>query len=375
MLTPFESLPADSLVAYGFVQRAGMDYLYFAPDAAVLLSDPFLDTHCFRLGRGADGLLGLAFEPTGEDKSVVDIAGTMWIDAESAELQWLEFRYQYLDDEIASSDIGGRVDFRRMPAGTWIVPEWWIRMPAVAERVDDSGRRSRFINGYRQVGGVVLEAREAGGRRLGQRVATGGFEGVVLDSVGVPIASARVGVVGSNQEVYTDAAGRYGIVGLNPGRYQVRFVDPALESIGFVPEPVARDVIRGESTTLDFHMPSVGDVLFEACRGVERRTEFAILAGMVRDERRRPVEGAQVLVEWSTFRIRSPGGDVDFDGETIDGFQTTTDASGSYRFCGVPTDMLLRVRALEGESQSDVYELRVGVDVVAGLQTIVLARD
>jgi hypothetical protein len=245
----------------------------------------------------------------------------------------------------------------------------------VAERVDDSGRRSRFINGYRQVGGVVLEAREAGGRRLGQRVATGGFEGVVLDSVGVPIASARVGVVGSNQEVYTDAAGRYGIVGLNPGRYQVRFVDPALESIGFVPEPVARDVIRGESTTLDFHMPSVGDVLFEACRGVERRTEFAILAGMVRDERRRPVEGAQVLVEWSTFRIRSPGGDVDFDGETIDGFQTTTDASGSYRFCGVPTDMLLRVRALEGESQSDVYELRVGVDVVAGLQAIVLARE
>jgi hypothetical protein len=375
MLTPFESLPADSLVAYGFVQRAGMDYLYFAPDAAVLLSDPFLDTHCFRLERGADGLLGLSFEPTGEKKSVVDIAGTMWIDAESAELQWLEFRYQYLDDEIASNDIGGRVDFRRMPAGTWIVPEWWIRMPAVAERVDDSGRRSRFINGYRQVGGVVLEAREAGGRRLGQRVATGGFEGVVMDSVGVPIASARVGVVGSNQEVYTDAAGRYGIVGLNPGRYQVRFVDPALESIGFVPEPVARDVIRGESTTLDFHMPSVGDVLFEACRGVERRTEFAILAGMVRDERRRPVEGAQVLVEWSTFRIRSPGGDVTVDGETIDGFQTTTDASGSYRFCGVPTDMLLRVRALEGESQSDVYELRVGVDVVAGLQTIVLARD
>ena len=134
MKTPFESRPAEDLVTNGFVQRDGTDYLYYAPDATVLLSDPFLDTHCFRLRRGEDGLLGLAFEPTSENKRVPDIAGTMWIDDETAELQWLEFTYQNLDAEIRSDDLGGRVDFRRMPAGTWIVPEWWIRMPAVAEQ-------------------------------------------------------------------------------------------------------------------------------------------------------------------------------------------------------------------------------------------------
>ena len=61
MLTPFESLPADSLVHYGFVQSDGRDQMYYAPDAGVLLSDPFLDTHCFRLASGREGLVGLAF--------------------------------------------------------------------------------------------------------------------------------------------------------------------------------------------------------------------------------------------------------------------------------------------------------------------------
>ena len=90
----------------------------------------------------------------------------------------------------------------------------------------------------------MLEVREAGGRQLGQRVQTGGFEGVVMDSVGVPIQGVRVGVIGSNQEVYTNAEGHYSITGVNPGRYQVRFVDPTLEFVGFVPPPAARDAIR-----------------------------------------------------------------------------------------------------------------------------------
>lgn len=378
MLTPFESRPAEDLVTNGFVQPDGRGQIYYAPDAGVLLSDPFLDTHCFRLRRGSGeraGLLGLAFEPTGENRRVVDITGTMWIDGETAELRWLEFTYQQLDPDLRSDDVGGRVDFRRMPAGTWIVPEWWIRMPAVAERVDAEGVRRRFINGYQVTGGLVLEVREAGGRRLGQRVETGGFEGVVLDSLGAPVAGARVGVVGSNQEVYTNGEGRYGITGVNPGRYQIRFVDPTLELIGFVPPAVVRDVVRGEVTTLDYHMPSVGDVLFDLCRETPRPEDSAILAGTVRDGQRRPVEGAQVMVQWTTYRMRSTSErDVRVDGSDTDGFSTTTDSEGFYRFCGVPTDMLLNVRGMNGEQQSPQYELRIGVDRLAVIQAIEIGR-
>jgi hypothetical protein len=239
MLTPFESRPAEDLVANGFVQREGTEFTYYAPDAAVLLSDPFLDTHCFRISYAdepaEEGLVGLGFEPTGADKSVADIAGTMWIDPETSELRWLEFRYEFLDPEMTTSMVGGRVDFQRMPNGTWIVPEWWIRMPVMTVRTEFDGRQRPAIARYHQTGGLVLEAREAGGRSLGQRAETGGVEGVVMDSLGTPLQGVRVGVLGGNQQVFTNAEGAFSITGLTEGRYQVRFVQPELEELGFIP--------------------------------------------------------------------------------------------------------------------------------------------
>jgi hypothetical protein len=373
MTKPFESLPADSLVTHGFVQPDGREFMYYAPDAEVLLSDVFLDTHCFRIaerGDEFDGLIALAFEPTGDNRRVVDIAGTMWIDEQTAELQWLEYRYEYLDPDIRSGDIGGRVEFQRLPEGTWIVPEWYIRMPAVVERIGADGRRNRYVDGYRQTGGIVDEVREAGGRRLGQRVQTGGFEGVVVDSVGVPIQGVRVGVVGSNQEVFTNAEGRYSITGVDPGRYRVRFVDPGLQDVGFAPEPVTRDVIRGESTVLDFHMPSLGDVLFDACRGVERVDGPAILAGVVVDRRGRPVSGATVTVEWSGYRFVDPADPSSIIQQDVDGASYQTGSDGAYVVCGVPTDTTIRIRAALGETESDVYTVTVGIGGFGATRTI-----
>lgn len=373
MLTPFESLPAEDLVTNGFVQADGIDHMYFAPDASVLLSDVFLDTHCFRLARGSDdaeGLIGLAFEPTGENRRVVDIRGTMWIDAETAELRWLEYTYEYLDPDITSSDIGGRVDFQRMPAGTWIVPEWWIRMPRVGEQYDGQGRRQRFVTGFVQTGGIVLDAKEAGGRSLGQRVQTGGIEGVVVDSVGVPRRGVRVGVAGSNQEVYTNAEGSYSITGLQPGRYQVRFVDPDLEAAGFVPPPVPQEVIRGEAATLDYHMPSIGDVLFEACRDEVRLMDSAVLAGIVRDFRGRPVQGVSVRVEWTDFGAVRPFVSVSTEAQVV-----TTDQQGFYRFCSVPTDKTLSLVVIQNdETESEPIEVAVGVGDEAVLQPLDVGR-
>ena len=307
----------------------------------------------------------------------MDIAGTMWIDTETAELHWLEFYYEYLDPDISSRDVGGRVDFRRMPAGTWIVPEWWIRMPVVAQDTDASGRRRVFVNGFHQTGGRVLEAREAGGRSLGQLVETGGVEGVVVDSLGMLRQGVRVGVVGSNQEVYTNPDGRYSITGLNPGRYQVRFVDPELEAYGFVPEPIARDVLRGQMTTLDYHLPSVGDVLFEACRDKPRPEDSAVLAGVVHDARLRPIAGATVRVQWMEYRF---GGAVSLEEasgftEEMSGLETTAGTQGLYRFCGVPTDMTLYVVGLVGEEESETYIVRIDVDQGAELQAIFILRN
>lgn len=365
MATPFESRPADDLAINGYVQRDGRDYVYYAPDADVLLSDEFLDAHCFRLaGRDpATNFVGLGFEPTGDDKSVPDIAGTLWIDSETAELGWLDFQYQFLQPEMMTPDVGGRVDFERMPNGMWIVPEWWIRMPVMSTQTDFQGNTLPYVAQYHQTGGLVVAAREAGGRSLGQRAETGGIEGVVTDSLGAPMRGVRVGVIGSNQEVYTTAEGSFSITGLTAGRYQIRFVASDLEQLGFLPEPVTRDVIRGEMSSLEYHMPSIGDVFFEACRGTERAEASAVLMGTVVDSRGRPVPDATVRIQWVGY-FAGGGGDIEINnlpllGETTDGFEATAEQSGAFRFCNVPTGQRITMYAVHGDSRSDDFELTI----------------
>ncbi|MEM7413956.1 MAG: carboxypeptidase-like regulatory domain-containing protein [Gemmatimonadota bacterium] len=384
MNTPFESRPAEDLAMNGFVQQDGRDYVYFAPDATVLLSDDFLDTHCFKMddaGRNEEGFIGLGFEPTGETKSVPDIAGTMWLDPETAELRWLDFNYRFLDPEMTSPEVGGRVSFERMPDGTWIVPEWWIRMPVMSTQTDFEGRQRPFIYQYHQTGGMVLDVREAGGRSLGQRAETGGIEGVVRDSLGVPLRGVRVGVVGSNQEVFSNREGEFSITGLTPGRFQVRFVDLQLEQAGYIPEPVARDVIRGEMTEMEYHMPSIGDVLFEACRGVQREQGSVLLAGTVVDSRGRAVPEATVRVSWVGYTVMGGGGINPVDGdiagltEQTNGFETTASSTGFFRFCGVPANTAMQLRAAMGSRETDQYEVQIADYETGALRVLELPRN
>ncbi len=169
----FVSMPAIELTESGFVRPDGDGgWLYAAPDADVLLSDAFLDTHCFRLREGkgeAAGLIGLGFEPV-RGRRVSDIEGTFWIDRENAELRWLEFNYVRLNlrydlSEVDLSHVGGRVDFQRVPSGGWIVRRWEIRMPVLAAELRD-GRRRIVLGGIRQNGGEVVRIEDGRGKLI-----------------------------------------------------------------------------------------------------------------------------------------------------------------------------------------------------------------
>ena len=365
---PYESRPATDLVENGFVQADGQTDIFYAPDADVLLSDVFLEAHCFHLANGSDegGLLGLGFRPTGENKSVPDIEGTLWLDPTSAELQWLEYRYQYLEPERTSSDVGGRVDFERMPNGRWIVSEWWIRMPEMAAQPDLEGGRRFYIDHYRQTGGLIVDAREVGGRVIGQRSRTGGIEGVVRDSLGSPVHGAAVGVVGSTQQVFTDAEGTFAITGLPPGRYQVQVATDALEEIGLTEDPVTREVVSGELAVADFHLPSVGELLFETCRtspGLFEPLEEpgVVLTGVVLDAAGVPVPEATVEVRWNRYNFsgvtneRRPS-DIRFTPETR---VVEADHRGRYTICEVPVERTLTLSGSSAEGEGETLEFVV----------------
>ena len=359
MRVPFESLPAENLITNGFVQEEGGDLVYYAPDAAVLLSDAFLDTHCFRLDRideGA-GLVGLGFEPIRDNQNTPDIAGTLWLDRATAELRWLEFSYWNLGPDVPTNEAGGRVEFRRMPAGTWIVPEWWIRMPRVRVGLGRNDTRRPQVTGYHQTGGRVLEVREAGGRALEQRSQSGGIEGVVVDSLGTLKPGVRVGVVGSNQQVFTNAEGEFTISGLTDGVYQVQFVDDRLSEVGVVPPPITREVIRGELSYVEFHVPSLREVLLEACADEPREDRaYPLLGAVLSDFRDRPVSGATVLVQWSGFQTSLGFRAIR---EDMTGLETTSGSDGTFRFCGLPSGEELTITSIVDGEESVPRTLRI----------------
>jgi len=165
---PFRSVSVEDLEADGYSRIAEEGTYYFGPDAEVLLSDPFLDSHCFRYrGAGDDPVVGLAFEPVRQIRNRVDVRGVLWLDRETAQLRTVEFQYTGVARPAALGQgpgPGGQLVFDRTPDGGWIVREWWIRIPA--------GSRERGVQRYvtySQEGGRVDHVEPIGARRTDER--------------------------------------------------------------------------------------------------------------------------------------------------------------------------------------------------------------
>lgn len=167
---PFVSLPPDSLAVVGYLEVENNEYTYFAPDADVLLSERFVDEHCFQpepWRRDARDWIGMGFRPARNTRGVVGIQGTLWFDRRSAELRLLEYRYVNLPREVSGTPAGGDVEFLRLPGGSWLVHRWQIRMPRPTETEEAmrptslivGARRVTRINSMEVAGGEVREIR------------------------------------------------------------------------------------------------------------------------------------------------------------------------------------------------------------------------
>jgi hypothetical protein len=162
---PVRSPAIESLAVHGFVTHLE-DLIsgptWFGPDPEVLLSEVFLESHCFRTmpsdaGTPADWV-GLGFEPAPAPHKP-DIRGTIWMDRESSELRRLDFSYETLPSWAGHATAGGRLEFARLPGGLWIVQRWTLRVPV--PEVPHGSDRAR-LHGYQESRGwveVVLSER------------------------------------------------------------------------------------------------------------------------------------------------------------------------------------------------------------------------
>lgn len=148
---PFQATPVHRLAQHGYVEGAAADsFVFHAPDAHTLLSDAFLDHHCFRL-RERRGSVGLEFAPVAA-RTLPDVRGVLWMDRRTGRLRKLEYTYVNLPYENPVNVLGGELDFEQLPDGAWIVRRWVVRMPKL--RMTETGRT--FVAALVEQGGQIV---------------------------------------------------------------------------------------------------------------------------------------------------------------------------------------------------------------------------
>jgi hypothetical protein len=362
---PWRAISADSSHRAGFV-FVGHDNstTYFAPSLDILLSNVFVEDHCFRLvnDRKQPDAVGVAFEPSPDRRKLPEIKGTLWVNRKTAELQRLEYRYVNIGSEQENAGAGGDVAFARLKNGGWAVSRWNIRMPVLEQilRAQNLGGNSARLAAIQVSGGEIQLATRAVNGVVDTLWSRPGpvLSGVVVDSAGgEPIANARVDLVGATLSGTSDARGRFSIPNVLPGTYSVETRTPELEAIG----TAAQSTIAFNDSTASYQIrvPTPAQLIAALCAGrTLGPSESAIVGRVYQQGDTLPVAGARVVAEWTVITLHDEHGVVaNRDGRKLEG---KTAADGSYRLCGVPLSTSITVTAATAAASSEPKTLFAG---------------
>lgn len=315
---PFASLSADSLAKVGYVVEEADGTAYRAPDADVLLADSFLQTHCLQLVDGTgerSASVGIGFKPV-DRGSRVEVQGTLWLDRESNELQFLEYQYVGIPDEYTKAGVGGRVEYTQMSAGLWFANKWAIRMPRLAARSNER------ISGLRGEMGTKVE-----------------FSG--LQITGGEVQWLKV----DNDVLYTNNGAS--LAGSEPRDLQ----DLKVTAGTFEVEALAQQAVVART--------NIGvDTVFSASSCVAVATEgyTGQVKGKVRYTGQPRADSTTVIAEWKEdFRAANQR---DFVWQ-LRRLETKANANGDYVFCGLPLSRAVSLSAASGARKSRVGMVRL----------------
>jgi hypothetical protein len=358
---PFAALHPDTLARRGFMTEAGRDVHYAAPDAATLVSDPFLDTHCFELERReveGERLIGLRFGPV-PGRRLPDVTGTLWLGELTGRLRSIEYNYVNLPWLIDQRAAGGEIHLRGLPNGTWIVSEWRIRMPHIVEERDDAGRfRSHRVTGYRDEGGIVNLVAATSGEQVEWDSGLGQIAGVVTDSAGRPAAGVSVRIQGADFLAETDRSGRFTFEGVGAGVWAVAASSEALDRMGLAGAAGEVDVVRDGRHSVQLSLPSVREAALARCDASQASDTTTVLLGRVVDEGGRPVPRASLRATW---RYRPPAENPLAEQllTRLMAASLEADESGRFALCGFPLREEVRIVAVRGDQTSEHVDAAV----------------
>lgn len=296
-LRPYVSIPAATIAAKGYVIPDGDAASYAAPDDEILLAPDFASTHCLRLIAASADSLALGFAP-GRDRRLPEIAGVVLLDPATHELR--ELAFHYVNTEQRAPDAGGRVHFRRLAAGRWMVDRWSLRLPVLAHVVSQRvGTMSDLRSGLRRTTTLeVTEYQETSGEVT--EVARGGellwastpsiYEGSLVDERGGAVSAAIVRLPMLERETQTDSNGRFRFDGVASGAHQLVVSTPLLDSLGIPPLEPVRSSPNGVADLVRFSMPSRGALIRGLCAlpaGEASDSTLGLMRGVTRPSKGR----------------------------------------------------------------------------------------
>jgi hypothetical protein len=328
---------------------------YYAPDADVLLSDIFLQEHCFavvRDQRDHAGLVGLAFRPV-DGRELADVAGTLWLDESASELRYLEYHYTGLPRSIRDDRIGGYLEFMRLPSDAWIVSGWNIRMPLISAYNYMDRTRDSVLTGFRDNGGEITRLAERDGTVIFQ-ADYASLIGVVFDSTrSQPLQGAWVTIEGSGDTARTRWDGSFFLTGPYDGEYGLRFTHPRTDSLPYPAPSTIISMARGQTSLVELAIPGVQTLHSSLCGDDGTATNAWTIVGAVHEqESGAPAADAEVFVSWQSLQVNErfmQGIDMD---ATV-----TTDSSGVFTVCNVPSGRPLTLFARKGDQVSDLADV------------------
>ncbi len=340
---PWSSRPVEELRKTGYVVRDKDDSTsYLAPGLDVLVSTQFASDHCFQIvDTDSAHVIGLSFAPAKPDRRRIELQGTLHLDRASSELRSLEFRYTNLMPVIAQAGAGGRLEFARLRDDSWIIARWHIRMPLLAAGTPMARGLRGLMDAARVAsidvaGGDVFVARRGTDTLWARPLPV--VAGVVTDSAtGEQIAGARLRLRESGRTVVSDSAGAFSFGAMLPGQYTLLTNTPSLDSVGAVSGlllPVTETM-----SSVAVRVPNAFRVLPAVCRlsadSVAALGHVGVIRGTVtRDSALMDSSAIAVVVQWRDG--------ADSATRTL---RTVVDEVGRYRFCGLPMQAPITVRA------------------------------
>jgi hypothetical protein len=334
--------------------------VYRAPDAATMLSDQFVRSHCYSAIRGygaENGLTGLEFKPA-RVGTQPELTGVLWLDPQAKALRSLSFDYVNLPVPLRIARTSGRVEFQQLAGGQWIVPRWYIRMPRVA-RVTAANVTSDSLVGYQEVGGA---SRPAGTAAASTRAPTPttpasgaapapapaiveaadssstenqtSLTGVVFDSTsGRPLRGVEVMTRGGRAKTFTSAGGGYELRVDGTLNDTIVFEHPRLRLFHVADRVQTISLPAGARGQASVIIPSYETLRKTLCGQNEIRTEAqGFMAGYVRDAAGKPVPRAHVWATWQVLWVEQNGRLVSTNQQRT--VETDSNSDGSYVMCG-----------------------------------------